>query len=64
VQRCPFCGGNYVLKSHGIRCLMCDRTPNIAYEVYVIMEKNKEHRDLHVYRSDPRRKWYAKYSAL
>jgi len=43
MERCPFCGGIYVLKLHGIRCLMCDRSTDIDYERYVMDEKRREH---------------------
>jgi hypothetical protein len=64
MERCPFCGGNYVKKSYGVRCLMCDRSPDIEYERYVMREKKKEHRNWHIYQTTKWRNRYEEYTSL
>jgi len=43
--RCPFCGGPYVQKDNRVACLMCDRSPDIKYELEVQREQRKDHRN-------------------
>jgi len=46
---CPFCGGVYVEKQDRVSCLMCDRTMDIKYELYVQKEQKKPHKNWHIY---------------
>ena len=47
-NRCPFCGGPYFPKSYGVACLMCDRTPDVLYELRVFKEQTtKRHHNWH-----------------
>jgi len=64
MERCPFCGGNYVKKQYGVRCLMCDRSQDLEYERYVMEEKKKNHKNLQVYQTIKRRDLNAKNTSL
>jgi hypothetical protein len=51
-SRCPYCGGQYVLKDYGIACLMCDRTPDALRELQTYQEQTtKRHTNTHQYRA-------------
>jgi len=53
MEKCIWCGGLIIDKLDGLgpHCLMCARSPNVNYEIYIMKEKSKEHKNWHTYRS-------------
>jgi len=43
--RCFFCHGNII----DGRCIMCGRTINLKYELFIMEEQKKEHHNYHTY---------------
>jgi hypothetical protein len=58
MEKCIWCGGIIIDKLDGLgpHCLMCARSPDIDYELYVMKEKSKEHRNWHSYQTKTKNK--------